>query len=277
MFSILVVEDDPDQLENLEWAAQGPGIEVVTVPAAEDAIEKIKERDFDVVVTDVMMETQAAGLRVLKAAQERNKNTQVILCTAYGTPQFSIEAMRMGAFDYLERNTPGIDFLGMVRSKIRLAQQFRDGRLSSQGERILGQPRRNEKWPEVFVLMPFAPNLKPIFEDLIRKVVSGAGLTVGRADDFFRPRVIVNDIWSAINAARIIIADCTGRNPNVFYEIGLAHATGKETILLTQSLEDVPFDLRSLRVIVYEYSAPGVAKFEQELSKALADSRSSNS
>ena len=62
----------------------------------------------------------------------------------------------------------------------------------------------------------------------------------------------MRDIWSAIHAARVVVADCTGRNPNVFYEIGLAHAIGRQTILIAQSLRDVPFDLRSLRVIIYD-------------------------
>ena len=63
---------------------------------------------------------------------------------------------------------------------------------------------------------------------------------------------IIQDIWSAINRAEIIVAELSGRNPNVFYEVGICHTLGKEVILLAQDIEDIPFDLRYLRVILYE-------------------------
>jgi hypothetical protein len=79
----------------------------------------------------------------------------------------------------------------------------------------------------------------------------------------------MRDIWSAIHAARIVVADCTGRNPNVFYEIGLAHAIGRYTILISQSIDDVPFDLRHLRIILYEYTPRGMEKFEKALIETM--------
>jgi hypothetical protein len=81
----------------------------------------------------------------------------------------------------------------------------------------------------------------------------------------------MEDIWDAINAARAIIADCTGRNPNVFYEIGLAHAVGKPVVLITQKGEDVPFDLKAIRYIEYEYSPRGMKTFEDSLTKTLIE------
>jgi hypothetical protein len=89
--------------------------------------------------------------------------------------------------------------------------------------------------------MPFTSELGPIYEDHIKKVIVDLRLTVGRADDFFSAGSIVQEVWSAIKAASIIIADCTGRNPNVFYEIGISHTIGKDTILITQSIDDVLF------------------------------------
>lgn len=121
----------------------------------------------------------------------------------------------------------------------------------------------------IFVLMPFAEDLKPVYDDHIRAVTSRLDLPVARADDFFTNGSIMADIWSGINQATIVIADCTRRNPNVFYEIGLAHAIGKSTILITQSLDDVPFDLRHLRVIVYEFSPRGMKKFEEALENTI--------
>ena len=143
--------------------------------------------------------------------------------------------------------------------------------LDGQPTSIFGAPQANYSWPEVFVLMPFATNLKPVYDDHIKNVVTQLGLQVGRADDFFLHGSIISDVWSAINAARIIIADCTGRNPNVFYEIGIAHTLGKDTILITQSIDDVPFDLRHLRVLVYEYTPRKIKEFENALSKTITN------
>ena len=132
-------------------------------------------------------------------------------------------------------------------------------------------------WPEVFVLMPFSEELRPVYEDHIRTVISNFRLTVGRADDFFTNGSIMTDIWNAINEASIIIADCTGRNPNVFYEIGIGHAIGKETILITQSMDDIPFDLRHLRVISYRYDPRGMKAFEKALTKTIQTLRTADS
>jgi hypothetical protein len=135
-------------------------------------------------------------------------------------------------------------------------------------ESIFGQPSPGA-WPLLFVLMPFSENLRPVFDDHIMVIAKELGLDAGRADDFFSPDSIMRDIWSAICTSQVVIADCTGRNPNVFYETGIAHALGKKTILISQVLDDVPFDLRHLRVIVYEYTPRGMKEFEETLRGTL--------
>ena len=125
-------------------------------------------------------------------------------------------------------------------------------------------------FPDVFVLMPFYEQLRPIYDDHIKNVCESKKLTVGRADDFFSNGSIMSDIWTAIQNAKIIIADCTGRNPNVFYEIGIAHTLRKETILISQNIEDIPFDLRHLRTIIYEYNPRGMTEFEKQITKTIS-------
>lgn len=120
-----------------------------------------------------------------------------------------------------------------------------------------------------FVLMPFSEELKPIYDDHIVKVVKTKNMTAQRADEIYSVNLITWDIWEKINRARIIIADLTNKNPNVFYELGLAHAIGKEVIIIAQRIEDVPFDLKALRCIVYEYNPRGVVKLEERLSSTL--------
>lgn len=120
-----------------------------------------------------------------------------------------------------------------------------------------------------FVLMPFQDEMKPVYEDHIKKVVINLGLECKRADDIFRDTAIIEDVWESINRARILIADLTGKNPNVFYEVGVAHTVGKNVILITQRIEDVPFDLLYLRHLRYEYNPRGMIVFEQRLKATI--------
>lgn len=134
---------------------------------------------------------------------------------------------------------------------------------------VFGIPDRDRPWPDVFVLMPFSDSLQPVYEDHMMTVCRKLGVSVGRADNFYSTTAIIQDIWSAINAAKVIIADCTGRNPNVFYEIGVAHTLGKDTVLMTQSMDDIPFDLRHLRIIVYDFTPRGMQNLEFRLQSTI--------
>jgi len=123
---------------------------------------------------------------------------------------------------------------------------------------------------DVFVLMPFAESFKPVFDDHIKPVCTKLGFTVQRADDIFRTGNIIDDIWSMIcNARKYVIADCTSRNPNVFYELGVSDTVGKDVIIITQNEDDIPFDLRPRRYIPYIFTPRGMKDFESILEKFL--------
>jgi len=138
---------------------------------------------------------------------------------------------------------------------------------------IFGSPKRWRKagWAEVFVLMSFAPELKPVFDDHILPATKSIGVRCERADDFFSSESVIDEIWSAIYNAQICIADCTGRNPNVFYELGIAHTLGRPCILIAQSVEDIPFDVRHRRAIVYSYTPRGMQEFGRTFTKTLCN------
>ena len=122
---------------------------------------------------------------------------------------------------------------------------------------------------DIFVVMPFALQFAPVYEDHLRTVANKLGMSIARGDDFFTNGDIMDEIWTALTSAKLVIADCTGRNPNVFYEIGLAHAIGKPTLLITQSSDDVPFDLRHRRYLEYEFTPRGMKTFQQKISKTI--------
>lgn len=104
--------------------------------------------------------------------------------------------------------------------------------------------------------MPFGGWFDEYYSSIFCPAIESAGLVPRRADDLYRPSAIVHDIWAYTRRCRIVLADLTGKNPNVFYELGLAHAIAKPAILVTESIADVPFDLRALRVIEYNKHAP---------------------
>jgi hypothetical protein len=103
-----------------------------------------------------------------------------------------------------------------------------------------------------FTIMPFGGYFDSYYDHIYRPAIEATGLAPRRADDLYRPSAIVHDIWTLTKLAKIILAELSGKNPNVFYELGLAHALAKPAILVTQTMDDVPFDLRGLRVIAYD-------------------------
>jgi hypothetical protein len=102
-----------------------------------------------------------------------------------------------------------------------------------------------------FVLMPFDPEFNAIFNDLIKPALEEVDYDVKRADDIVSQQNILKDVLRGIAEADLVVADLTTLNANVFYELGIAHALLKPAVLLTQSSEDIPFDLKSYRVIIY--------------------------
>jgi hypothetical protein len=118
-----------------------------------------------------------------------------------------------------------------------------------------------------FIVMPLGvESLNIVYEDFVRPTLADrCQLHPERGDDLFGSNMIMEDITNSIRKARLIIADLTGRNPNVFYEVGIAHALNKQVLLMTQSIDDVPFDLRHRRALVYEYSPRGCKKLERDL------------
>jgi hypothetical protein len=132
-----------------------------------------------------------------------------------------------------------------------------------------GTPIKTHTVPDVFVLAPFKPKFRQMFVRHIMPVAGRLGLAAMRGDDFFTATNIVSDIWRAIYFAQVIIADCSERNPNVFYEIGLAHTLGRPVILITENIDDVPFDLRQMRFIDYSYTPRGMKTFQSRLASAI--------
>lgn len=108
-----------------------------------------------------------------------------------------------------------------------------------------------------FVMMPFSNPLGSYYEKIYKTAIEKAGLKPVRADDeIFGTGKIIDQIFSGISSAKVLIAELTTRNPNVFYELGLAHALHKPVVLISSNEGDVPFDLNHIRVIYYDVTDP---------------------
>lgn len=108
-----------------------------------------------------------------------------------------------------------------------------------------------------FVMMPFAAPLGDYYAKIYKPAIEKAGLRSIRADtEIFGTGKIINQVWQGINAAKVLVAELTTRNPNVFYELGLAHALEKPVVLVSSNENDVPFDLKHIRVIYYDVTDP---------------------
>jgi hypothetical protein len=103
-----------------------------------------------------------------------------------------------------------------------------------------------------FVLMPFGDKFDVVYRRLIVPSVTEVGLTAVRADELAAPGSIMEQIRVAIQQARLCVVVLTENNPNVMFELGLAQAAGKATVLLCEDITQVPFDLRAHRVITYK-------------------------
>jgi sulfatase modifying factor 1 len=141
---------------------------------------------------------------------------------------------------------------------------FKIGRECPFGDEIEEDPKL------VFVLTPFAPEFDEVYQQGIKPTWEELDFRVLRADEEFHVHdIMCRAICQNIQRARFIVADMTGRNPNVFYELGLAHAFGKPVILITQHKDDVPFDLQSIPYINYGVGEENIAELRGGLKKMV--------
>lgn len=139
-----------------------------------------------------------------------------------------------------------------------------------------------------FIIMPFgdpekeperARKLELLYSDCIKPTVEAINIpgkpdeiiSCHRADKSARPGEIITHIIENLVSADIVIADLSGRSPNVFYELGVRHAVNNNTILIADDLDDIPFDLRGLRTITYKWDAEQMLKLQGSLKAAIIE------
>lgn len=153
----------------------------------------------------------------------------------------------LNAFDVL-KNTDISNIYGVEKTEEEIKKTF--------PKTISKEPRIREYLDTCFMMMPFGEWFDKYYQVIYVPAIKEAGFEPIRADELFTTGSVVEQIWEQIVKSKVLIAELTDKNANVFYELGLAHAAKKPVVFLAQKVDDVPFDLRHLRVIIYETKEP---------------------
>ena len=201
-----------------------------------------------------------------------NPLADIPACSFCGRLHTEVEKLIYGPGIYICERCTEVCVSVMIREGVRMKIPGQNVEIDLQAlgvkprfKKVRFQIRHNH----VFVAAPFEEPFTTIYTDHIKPVCARLGLQAERADEVFGDQPIIEDIGESINSSQVIVADVTGRNPNVMYEIGIAHTVGRPVLIATQSMDDVPFDLKHYRCIIYEYTPRGCKAFEQKLEGTL--------
>lgn len=134
---------------------------------------------------------------------------------------------------------------------------------------IVKKFRVERETPKAFIVMQFTSPYNELYEDVIKNVCTDLHLNVVRADETYGPGLIIADIVKQIEESKLIIAEISSSNPNVFYEVGYGHALNKPTILIAERNIKLPFDVSPFRTLFYENTIAGKKKIEEGLRKHI--------
>ena len=120
----------------------------------------------------------------------------------------------------------------------------------------------------VSVMMPYDQSFEPVWQ-AIKEACEQVGLNCQRVKDIWERSKIIQDVFNLLYRSSVVIADFSGKNPNVLYEVGIAHAFGRAVIPIIQSIDDVPFNLQTLRFLLYLRNSEGLAILNGSLVERL--------
>lgn len=228
---ILIIDDDQDFLDDCARDLQLNNFVCELCNNADDAFSKFQEGMYDVIVCDILIPFRGqreGGLVLADEFSSKYPMSSMIFVSQYVTAKWVNQfAGKKSNYAFVEK---GDNLLDDLKQEIT----------------------RVTKSKSAFVCMPFSREFTDVYELGIKPVLKAAGFNPVRADEIQHNTGILSVIYDQIASAHVLIADLSGQNPNVYYETGYAHGMGKEVVLLTQDINDIPFDLRGLNHIHYE-------------------------
>ncbi len=129
--------------------------------------------------------------------------------------------------------------------------------------------RVTQERAKVFVVMQYSAPYNELFTEVIEPVCGSRDISAIRADETYGPGHVLTDILYQIYTSKLVIAEITPENQNVFFEVGYAYATGKPIIFVAEKSKQLPFDVSGFRVLFYENSIAGKAKIEEQLTRFI--------
>jgi AbiJ-like protein len=165
--------------------------------------------------------------------------------------------------DYIDQNFRTVGELGLRVSHSRVSQP----RITF-APNVFTVPDQPVESDLVSVMMPFSAEFEPVHK-AIQAACEIVGFRCLRASDIWESSVVVQDIFSLVFRSEVVIVDFSNRNPNVMYETGIAHTLGRNVIPISQSIDDVPFDLRHHRVLRYLNNREGRDELTSQLASRL--------
>ena len=145
---------------------------------------------------------------------------------------------------------------------------FEAGLLDSASPTVFAPVREPVNPRLVSAMMPFSREYDAVY-DAIKAAAEDAGGECERADNIWEHSTIIQDIYSLIHKSAVVVCDFSGKNPNVFYEAGIAHSLSRPVIPIVQHTADIPFDLQHHRAIVYHNNSEGLDRLQTQLAKRV--------
>ncbi|MBF0463862.1 MAG: response regulator [Nitrospirae bacterium] len=257
---ILLIDDDVEFNASVKNFLQAANYHVTSFINANEALMASREEFFDIVICDVYIPfygMEVGGLEVAKIIIEKNPACFVIIISQYASASLFNKFLKAPSnrnLRYLEK-TPIVE-----------------RQLSEFNEPLLNLVREGLNSKFIFVCMPYDDKFNDVYELGIRGAVTELGFTCMKANEMQYNGGIIQKVYESINTAHLIIADMTDEDPNVFYEVGYAHAMGKDVILITQNADKIPTNLSNFVHTIYDSSKVRVLKenLKQKIQELLS-------
>ena len=257
---VLILDDEAHIRSDLLKHIKKAGFEVCAASTQKEAIKIIQDEHINFAIIDLKIDYQSeyGGIKVIEAVNQIRPNTKIIVLSAYElTREIENELNKV----YYDCYVPKGGEQNYIESVIDTLSRLKEA-----------PPKKI-----CFVIMPFSDTntcskkqWTEVFETMIKPAIDESDFHY----ECFRASLdignIIKDILINLNRADIVIADLTDRNPNVFYELGVRHALKNATILITQDIKHVPFDLQHYALVEYDWiTREGRDKFKTRIYRIL--------
>jgi CheY-like chemotaxis protein len=257
---VFILDDEPHTRMDLSKNIEEAGYKVRTAATQEEANKIIKSGNIDFAIIDLMIDYRSdfGGIKVIENLNRYRPDVKIIVLTASTQDVIRNELAKINYNSFIHKGDPDKNYITVVLEE-------------------LAKLKTDPPNKVCFTIMPFSDTISckkevwsDIFESLIKDAVENstpnfnykcirASLSIGN---------IIKDIIINLSRSHVVIADLTDRNPNVFYELGVRHALKDATILITQNINDVPFDLRNYALVQYDWTT---TKGKQEFKKKIGE------